>query len=49
MLWLRVRLLTEFAEPRAGYTVAQFCRAVPAEGRTVFAIRADCVPPDDDT
>ncbi|MFM7245789.1 MAG: serine/threonine-protein kinase [Planctomycetaceae bacterium] len=45
-LWLRVRLLTEYAEPRAGYTVAQFCRAVPAEGRTVFAIEADCVPPD---
>lgn len=46
-LWLRVRLLTEHAEPRAGYTVAQFCRAVPAEGRTVFAIEADCVPPDE--
>lgn len=46
-LWLRVRLLTQYAEPRAGYTVAQFCRAVPAEGRTVFAIEADCVPPDD--
>lgn len=46
-LWLRVRLLTEDAEPRAGYTVAQFCRAVPAEGRTVFAIEADCVPPDE--
>ena len=46
-LWLRVRLLTEHAEPRAGYTVAQFCRAVPAEGRTVFAIDADCVPPDE--
>ena len=46
-LWLRVRLLTEHAEPRAGYTVAQFCRAVPAEGRTVFAIEADCVPLDE--
>ena len=46
-LWLRVRLLTEYAEPRAGYTAAQFCRAVPAEGRTVFAIEADCVPPDE--
>jgi len=46
-LWLKIRLLTEQAEPRAGYTVAQFCRAVPAEGRTVFAIEADCVPPDD--
>jgi len=46
-LWLRIRLLTEHAEPRAGYTVAQFCRAVPDEGRTVFAIEADCVPPDE--
>jgi len=46
-LWLRVRLLTDQAEPRAGYTVAQFCRSVPAEGRTVFSIEADCVPPDE--
>jgi len=45
-LWLRVRLLTEHVDPRAGYTLAQFCRAVPAEGRTVFAIEAACVPPD---
>ena len=45
-LWLRIRLLTEFAEPRAGYTVAQFCRSVPAEGRTVFSIEADCVSPE---
>ena len=43
-LWLRIRLLTEHAQPRASYTVAQFCRAVAAEGRTVFAIEADCVP-----
>jgi hypothetical protein len=41
---LKIRLLTEYAEPRAGYTVAQFCRAVPAEGRTVFSLVADCVP-----
>jgi hypothetical protein len=46
-LWLKIRLLTEYAEPRAGYTVAQFCRSVPAEGRTVFSIEADCVPADD--
>lgn len=44
-LWLRIRLLTEYAEPRVGYTVAQFCRAVPAEARTVFTLEADCVPP----
>ena len=43
-LWLKIRLLTEYAEPRASYTVAQFCRAVPAEGRTVFSLVADCVP-----
>lgn len=43
-LWLRIRLLTERAEPRLGYTVAQFARAVPGAGRTVFSIRADCVP-----
>jgi len=43
---LKIRLLTEYAEPRAGYTVAQFCRSVPAEGRTVFSIEADCVPPE---
>lgn len=43
-LWLRVKLLTEYAEPRAGYTVAQFCRSVPAEGRNVFVLEADCVP-----
>jgi hypothetical protein len=46
-LLLLVRLLTEYAEPRAGYTIAQFRRVMPAEGRTVFAIEADCVSPDE--
>lgn len=43
-LWLKVRLLTERAEPRAGYTVAQFSRAVPGANRPVFRIEADCMP-----
>lgn len=44
-LWLKVRLLTEQALPTAGYTVAQFSRAVPGANREVFRIEADCVPP----
>lgn len=44
-LWLRIRLLTEDADPRAGYTVAQFARSIPAESRDVFTIEAECVPP----
>ena len=43
-LWLRLRFLTERAEPKAGYTVAQFARAVTGAGKTVFALEADCVP-----
>jgi hypothetical protein len=46
-LLLLVRLLTEYAEPRTGYTIAQFRRVMPAEGRTVIAIEADCVSPDE--
>jgi hypothetical protein len=42
-LWIRLRFLTVRAEPRAGYTVAQFARAIPGSGRSVFAIHADCV------
>jgi transposase len=45
-LWLRLRLLTTRAEPKAGYTVAQFARAIPGTGRDVFVIEADCVPND---
>lgn len=45
-LWLKVRLLTEQAEPKAGYTVAQFSRAVPGVNRKVFSVAADCVPPE---
>lgn len=47
-LWLKVRLLTVDAKPAAGYTVAQFARAVPGSDRAVFAIEADCVPPAED-
>lgn len=43
-LWLRIRLLAKDVHPRAGYTVAQFARAIPDTGRTVFSIQADCVP-----
>ena len=43
-LWLRIRFLTEEAQPDRGYTVAQFARAVTGAGKTVFALEADCVP-----
>jgi hypothetical protein len=46
-LWLRLRFLTEHAELDRGYTVAQFARSVTGRNETVFAIEADCVPPDD--
>jgi hypothetical protein len=46
VLWLRLRLLTTRAEPKAGYTVAQFARAIPGTGREVFVIEADCAPSD---
>jgi hypothetical protein len=46
-LWLRLRFLTENAEPDRGYTVAQFARSVTGRNETVFAIEADCVPPDE--
>jgi hypothetical protein len=45
--WLRLRFLTEHAELDRGYTVAQFARSVTGRNETVFAIEADCVPPDD--
>ena len=45
-LWLRLRFLTQNAEPKAGYTVAQFARAVPGNGRKVFSLEADCAPSD---
>jgi hypothetical protein len=31
---------------KAGYTVAQFARAIPGTGREVFVIEADCAPSD---
>lgn len=43
-LWLRIRLLTEAAEPERGYTVAQFARSVTGRSDPIFVVEATCAP-----